>query len=546
MDRNNLKTSLVYQLPAFCVYLDALGYESADCVNTFFQTVALDRNLASMSLDGLADILVPMIAKNRQEQKQLIEDMAQFFKEEKNELSSKIEACNQYYQEERKQLDDQLKKNQLSMAKLQKVLDAGIPKNDILTDKQKKELEQKRTVCGLSFSDVIQGLKENQKYLLRNLAINAIKGEMLYTKQQLDLMRNAIKEAMKKAVLVKNFQETLDYLSSLYKILDLYEGSLTYDPAKKYKQNQKKMEQMIQKQEELNKKIELQQALFQCDVKEILEENRLLQKERSIHHRKDFVSGYQMVQSDFTGEHSLLSETFDTLQEKDKTVIYEYIRQNAKQFKERFSKNIRTAERQHLDLAEICKMACSTGGIPMRLAYQKPKRDRTNLLIFLDVSGSCKKAAELMLIFLYYMQDVFSGGCHLYAFTNILYPISEFMEAEDAGSAAKKILEAIPRSGAYSNYERSFRQFCTEHMNEVSNDTVLFFIGDARNNKNPSGEEYVKAIARKSRKAYWMNTDVREKWGQGDSIIWTYAPYMHAMGQVRTPGELIQFLTRVR
>ena len=70
----------------------------------------------------------------------------------------------------------------------------------------------------------------------------------------------------------------------------------------------------------------------------------------------------------------------------------------------------------------------------------------------------------------------------------------------------------------------------------------VYIIGDARNNKNRSGEEYVKAIARKAKKAFWLNTEEMSDWNTGDSIIGTYAKYMTKVAQTTTAAELLGFL----
>ena len=98
------------------------------------------------------------------------------------------------------------------------------------------------------------------------------------------------------------------------------------------------------------------------------------------------------------------------------------------------------------------------------------------------------------------MKEVFPGGCKTYAFTNRLYDISKFFETDNPDESVKAVLDAIPRAGAYSNYEVPFRTFYEEHMSEVTGDSYVYFIGDARNNKNASGEDYVKAIARKAKR----------------------------------------------
>lgn len=93
-------------------------------------------------------------------------------------------------------------------------------------------------------------------------------------------------------------------------------------------------------------------------------------------------------------------------------------------------------------------------------------------------------------------------------------------------------------------YEIPFRTFYNSNMSKVTGDSYVYIIGDARNNKNRSGEEYVKAIARKAKKAFWLNTEEMSDWNTGDSIMGTYAKYITKVAQTTTAAELLGFLER--
>ena len=68
-------------------------------------------------------------------------------------------------------------------------------------------------------------------------------------------------------------------------------------------------------------------------------------------------------------------------------------------------------------------------------------------------------------------------------------------DTEDVDNAAKQILTMIPRSGQYSNYERPLRSMWKEYRNRISKDSMIIFIGDARNNKKRCrGELYKKHL----------------------------------------------------
>lgn len=266
-------------------------------------------------------------------------------------------------------------------------------------------------------------------------------------------------------------------------------------------------------------------------------------KEQSRAHRAEFNKALakNAVRSKHAGD-IVLDKNFEKMTNTEKRQIADYIKDNARKFRTKMSRKIRTNKSSKLDIPATIKKSCQTGGIPLRLIYQKPVRQKSNLILILDVSGSCKNASEMMLVFMHAMKEVFPGGCKTYAFTNQLYDISRFFETDNPDEAAKAVLEAIPRAGAYSNYEIPFKTFYDEHMNEVTGDSYVYFIGDARNNKNASGEDYVKAIARKAKKAFWLNTEKADEWNHGDSIMGIYAKYMTKVAQTVTPAELLGFL----
>ena len=286
----------------------------------------------------------------------------------------------------------------------------------------------------------------------------------------------------------------------------------------------------------MQKKMEEEDRKFQNRMNEIV-------KEQSISHRAEFNKALarNAVRSKHVGD-MVLEKNFSKMTDAEKRQIADYIKDNARKFRTKMSRKIRANKASRIDIPATIKKSCQTGGVPLRLIHQKPVRQKSNLILILDVSGSCKNASEMMLVFMHAMKEVFPGGCKTYAFTNRLYDISKFFDTDNPNETVKSVLDAIPRSGAYSNYEVPFRTFYNEHMSEVTGDSHIYFIGDARNNKNASGEDYVKAIAIKAKKAFWLNTEEVDKWNHGDSIMGVYAKYMTRVAQTVTPAELLGFL----
>lgn len=165
----------------------------------------------------------------------------------------------------------------------------------------------------------------------------------------------------------------------------------------------------------------------------------------------------------------------------------------------------------------------------------------------MDISGSCRKASELMIYFAYQLKDLFGGGCKVYCFVNSLYDVSDiFDDNNDVKSVFENVLNQIPTKGAYSNYYIPFEDFTQNHMSDLTKDTIAIFIGDARNNQNETGEDNIKAIARKCKSSYWLNTEEVDRWDKKDSIISTYSKYMKNTFEVLNSKDLMQSLLSIK
>ena len=70
-------------------------------------------------------------------------------------------------------------------------------------------------------------------------------------------------------------------------------------------------------------------------------------------------------------------------------------------------------------------------------------------------------------------------------------------------------------------------------------------LGDYRNNKNPSGTEWMKNIHARAKKMFFLNTEQAAKWNQGDSIASVYAAFA-PMYEIQTPADLIRFISQIR
>ena len=225
--------------------------------------------------------------------------------------------------------------------------------------------------------------------------------------------------------------------------------------------------------------------------------------------------------------------------------IYEYLKSNLNLFKTKFSRIIKTSEKNKINIQETILSACKTRGIPLELKYDKPKISKTNLVLVLDISGSCIGASKIMLSMMYYLKELFPGGVTTYVFVDKLYDVSDVMKSNNINEAFNIIQKTVPSINHWSNYYEPLKELWTKHSNKFRNDTFVLFIGDARNNRYESGEKYFKNIVSKSKRVWWLNTESQWYWNTGDSIAYIYNKYCK-MFEVETLRDLIRFIERAK
>lgn len=101
----------------------------------------------------------------------------------------------------------------------------------------------------------------------------------------------------------------------------------------------------------------------------------------------------------------------------------------------------------------------------------------------------------------------------------------------------------------YSDYYTALKQFDEKFFYKITKDTIVIYLGDARNNKNNTGIEFLEKIKKKISsgygKMYWLNPDEKCNWDKGDSIISMYSKYMDNTIYIKNSMDLIQFLNNI-
>ena len=349
----------------------------------------------------------------------------------------------------------------------------------------------------------------------------------------LSMLIPKINQEIKKSAFMAAVSGEKDMISIFKKATEMMAELEKGEKAKEKGEEGKEKEKEI---EELQKKLEA--ALMD------LEDQEQITKLDTVAHREEFMGG-RSVKSYGAGEINL-DEDLSMISDSEMENILHYIQKNSQKFKTKISRNIRSDQRLKFDMKNIIKKACSTDGIPLRLKFKRPLESKPKLVLFLDISGSCSSASKLMLLFMYCLKQAFAGGCEAYVFVNSFHNVTNFMKARNPMGAIKAVFASVPTKGVYSDYYRPLKQFYEKNMSTINKNSIIVFIGDARNNRNASGEEFMREISRKARCCFWLNTEPKEEWDTGDSIMSCYKEYMQSVTPVLTVGDLIRFITEFK
>lgn len=504
------------RIPRFFELFNSSGadFSSTEDVITIMKLVFCNNHAESITL--------PTFFKKFQEH---YEEQARL-KQRQNELSSLLAGSQQ-------KIDAEERKYQEKLQNLKENQKSSLP--NPLTKKDKKFLElNKKKIDKLE-------LTEKQKGILGETG-NFFENKSGASEKDLEKLKKKLADESYKA-LNNNDLTKFNFLKTLFDIAAKLEKVIK----KKNKGIKGAIEDLEKTRRNNLAKIQIESAKAKSEREKIQKQldeqlSKDVTKVRAEEHRSQFAYAKNSVR---TTENTpdCVNKNFKQLSAKEKADIYSYIKYNLSKFKTRMNRNINTLTKQSIDIQRTIQSACKTGGLPIQLAFNKPVRSKSNLILVLDVSGSCKEASEMMLTFMYLLKDLFTNGCKTYVFIDSLYDVSEIMESENLEHSIEKVLSSIPRN--YSNYFKPLRNLWEEHKREITKDSLVIFIGDARNNNNPHGTEYLKDISRRAKSCYWLNTEKMNEWGCADSLAYEYAEFAK-MYEVLNVKDIISVINEMK
>ena len=282
-------------------------------------------------------------------------------------------------------------------------------------------------------------------------------------------------------------------------------------------------EAKLQREQELNK--------INSDISKEIENVKVKLSAKS--HRESFQGKGAVIELLRNGDKSI-----SRLNKTEYQSLLYYIKVNAAKFRTKVGASMKQDKNKEFDFRKTIQNSVKYNGIPLKFYYRRKIKKKYKLFCILDVSGSVSKYLEALSLFLFELNTVFNGGIEIYGFVSDLLYFTDVFKNQTVDEAVKL---TQGRRG-YSNYNKALNDFYDNCYQRIDKESIILYFGDARNNKNTSGEEILSAINNKAGYSVWLNSEEHKKWDTSDSIMSTYSKCVNSVFEINTVEQMIYFL----
>lgn len=235
-------------------------------------------------------------------------------------------------------------------------------------------------------------------------------------------------------------------------------------------------------------------------------------------------------------ERVLRTMPFAAMSPRDVEEASALVRVLAQRVSTRLRRRLRPQRRGRLDFRRTLRAATPRGGVPLE-RYFRGRRPRPPALVALcDLSASVATATDFFLALLAPAAAWFRG-VRLYGFVDRLVEI-EFVAGQVRPAAPLDLM-------ARSDFGRVLADLTRDAASELTRDTVLLVLGDARNNRRPARADLLREARARVRRVVWLNPEPTSRWNTGDSVIEMYARYVDMVVACGALAELADAIAAI-
>jgi uncharacterized protein with von Willebrand factor type A (vWA) domain len=210
------------------------------------------------------------------------------------------------------------------------------------------------------------------------------------------------------------------------------------------------------------------------------------------------------------------------------------IQKLARKLTQKHRKRPKQTRRGQLHMIKTLRRGIVNDGVMFDTFWRRTEKRKPQIMAVCDVSGSVSAYAKFLLMLLYYLQDVLPRT-RSFAFAHDLGEITSLFQQHPV---EKAIEIANWRYGGATDYGSSLDQFWDIAGQDITKQTTIIMLGDARNNYGDHRFERLLEISERCRRIIWLNPEGKHQWGSGDSEMLRYQRVCQLAHECNTLGQL--------
>ena len=226
---------------------------------------------------------------------------------------------------------------------------------------------------------------------------------------------------------------------------------------------------------------------------------------------KSWLNGNQPEETEHTAAYSvhenLLRKDFSVVPSNELDELMQSIKALSKILAAQLNRRYTKSGKINLpDLRRTLRKNMRYGGELLEIAFKKPRRNRTKLVVLCDVSKSMDLYAAFLLQFMFAFQQVYSR-IETFAFGTSLQRITNQLKHHDFKEALGLLSEQNSSWSGGTKIGESLYHFVKEYASRlVDNRTVVIILSDGWDTGNIEQlEQSMQTIQARSKKVIWLN-----------------------------------------
>ncbi|WP_269620121.1 VWA domain-containing protein [Zhongshania sp. BJYM1] len=218
------------------------------------------------------------------------------------------------------------------------------------------------------------------------------------------------------------------------------------------------------------------------------------------------------------------------------------IRKLAKKLASRHRQRHKRANRGKLDLGKTLRRNIAYGGIPFHRFWKTTRKDKSEIFVLCDISGSVSAWSRVLLLFVQALSDVLPNT-RSFVFCGESIEVTDLFKQYSADDAMAIIQQRHGMGGSdYGAALTSFKDLVEDKLNRRS---CVIILGDGRGNGGNTGIDALRSIYHRARLVLWFNPESHYSWNTGDSEIRRYQSACHYVAECGSLRKLERLLDQL-